>query len=133
MWNGRFREEQTRSGATRGAGENRGSVAGGKGFWEGGLEQGVWVQGREEQQWFQKVGALVWKEPVEWRGKKTQKLSKVERRCGGHFIARRLVHGDDESVKQYNKEADEIQEGETRAVVLQKMQNAGQIARTGEE
>jgi hypothetical protein len=28
------------------------AVAGVKGFWEGGLEQGVWVQGREELQWF---------------------------------------------------------------------------------
>jgi hypothetical protein len=28
------------------------AVAGVKGFWERGLEQGVWVQGREELQWF---------------------------------------------------------------------------------
>ena len=67
--------------------------AGGKGSWEGSLEQGVWVQGREEQQWFQTVGALVWKEPVEWRGEKTQKPSESEGRCGRNFVARRLVHG----------------------------------------
>ena len=50
----------------------------------------------------------MWKEPVECRGKKTQKLSESEGRCGGHFVARRLVHGawwecDDESVKRYNE------------------------------
>jgi hypothetical protein len=82
------------------------SVEGGKGFWEGGLEQGVWVQGREEQQWFQKVRALVWKEPVEWRGEKTQKLREVERRCGGHSITRRQVHGD-----RGGQGGDEIGEG----------------------
>ncbi len=36
----------------------------------------------------------MWKEPVERRGKKAQKRSEVERRCGGHFVARRPVHGD---------------------------------------
>jgi hypothetical protein len=35
--------------------------------------------------------------------------------------------------KRYNKEAEESEEGEIRAVILQKMQNSVQIARTGEE
>ena len=28
-------------------------IAGGRGLWEGGLDQGVWVQGGKGQQWFQ--------------------------------------------------------------------------------
>ncbi len=47
----------------------------------------------------------MWKEPVERRGKKAQK------RKGGA----------------------ESEEGEIRAVIIQKMQNSVQIARTGEE
>ena len=37
-------------------------IVGGRGLWEGGLDQGVWVQGGKVHQWFQTVGALVWKE-----------------------------------------------------------------------
>ena len=113
-------------------------IVGGRGLWEGGLDQGVWVQGGKVQQWFQTVGALVWKENGERRRAKARKLNGGEGRGGGHFTALRFVHCvwwdcDDGSVKQYIAGADEREEEEIRAVVLQKMQNANRIARDGGE
>ena len=113
-------------------------IVGGRGLWEGGLDQGVWVQGGKVQQWFQTVGALVWKENGERRRAKARKLNGGEGRGGGHLTALRFVHCvwwdcDDGSVKQYIAGADEREEEEIRAVVLQKMQNANRIARDGGE
>jgi hypothetical protein len=114
------------------------AVAGRGGFWDGELDQGVWVQGEERKHWFQTVGALVWKESAEGRKRKAQKLNDSQKGCGGHFVARRRVHGtwwecDDTSVQPYSKRADEQEEGEIRAVILQRMQIPGQIARSGQE
>jgi hypothetical protein len=62
-------------------------IVGGRGLWEGGLDQGVWVQGGKVQRWFQTVGALVWKENGERRRAKARKLNGGEGRGGGHFTA----------------------------------------------
>jgi len=53
-------------------------------------------------------------------------------------VARRRVHGtwwecDDTSVQPYSKRADEQDEGEIRAVILQRMQIPGLIDRSGQE
>jgi hypothetical protein len=113
-------------------------ISGGAGLWEGGLDQGVWVQGRKGQHWFQTVGALVWKENGVRKRAKVRKTNEGEGSGKGHFTALRLVHDvwwecDDESVKRYRAGADEGEEGEIRAVVLQKMKNDKRIARDGGE
>jgi hypothetical protein len=70
----------------------------------------------------------VWKENGVRKRAKVRKMNEGEGSGKGHFTALRLVHGvwwecDDESVKRYSAGADEGEEGEIRAVVLQKMQN----------
>ena len=72
-------------------------IAGGRGLWEGGLDQGVWVQGGKGQQWFQtkarireheaellwaKRSAGTWAEKFhKWEGVGRKELGEAIQRC----------------------------------------------------